>query len=216
MNPNRRGRLITLEGGEGVGKSTNLALIETLLRDRGLDVCVTREPGGTPLGEALRSMLLSAEHAGPVPLAELLMMFAARAQHIATVIEPALARGQWVLCDRFTDATYAYQGYGRGLDLEAIATLERLVQGDLRPELTVLLDVDPGIGLARAEARGDLDRFELESERFFARVRAGYLERADADPGRWCVIDAGQPLETVQSDLRGRMENWLDDIDECI
>ena len=205
----RRGRFITVEGGEGVGKSTNMALIQRELTARGIDVCVTREPGGTALGEALRGLLLE-DGAGPVPLAELLMMFAARAQHIDKVIEPALAAGQWVLCDRFTDATYAYQGAGRGMDVAAIATLEQLVQGALRPDLTVLLDVDPCIGMSRASARGELDRFEQESLVFFSRVRDAYLARANATPERWCVIDAGQPLSEVQTALSAGLSAWLE------
>ncbi len=207
-------RFITLEGGEGVGKSTNLALIEQLLRARGLDVVVTREPGGTRLGEQIRAVLLATgdgnDTDNPCPLAELLLIFAARAQHLETVIEPALARGQWVLSDRFTDATYAYQGAGRGLDVDAIATLERLVQGVRKPDLTVLLDVDPDVGLHRAAARGSLDRFEQESAQFFRRVREGYLTRARGEPGKWCVVDAGQPLEAVQAALKAQFLEWID------
>ena len=207
-------RFITLEGGEGVGKSTNLALIEQLLRARGLDVVVTREPGGTRLGEQVRALLLATgdgnDNDSPCPLAELLLIFAARAQHLETVIEPALARGQWVLSDRFTDATYAYQGAGRGLDVAAIATLERLVQGVRKPDLTVLLDVDPDVGLHRAAARGSLDRFEQESAQFFRRVREGYLTRARDAPEKWCVVDAGQPLDAVQATLKAQLLEWID------
>ncbi len=209
-------RFITLEGGEGVGKTTNLALIEQLLRARGLDVVVTREPGGTRLGEQVRALLLATgdgndnDNDSPCPLAELLLIFAARAQHLETVIEPALARGQWVLSDRFTDATYAYQGAGRGLDVAAIATLERLVQGVRKPDLTVLLDVDPDVGLHRAAARGSLDRFEQESAQFFRRVREGYLIRARGAPEKWCVVDAGQPLDAVQATLKAQLLEWID------
>ncbi len=203
-------KFITVEGGEGVGKSTNLALIEALLRERGVDVLVTREPGGTGLGERLRELLLSVGDDAPVPLAELLLIFAARAQHLKQVIEPALARGQWILCDRFTDATYAYQGYGRELGVHQIGALENLVQGPLRPDITVLLDVDPEVGLSRATARGELDRFELESQRFFARVRSGYLARAAQNPLSWLVVDAGQDLAAVQTELRHRLVAWLD------
>lgn len=203
-------RFITVEGGEGVGKSTNLALLEAMLCDRGIDVVVTREPGGTQLGERLRTLLLAVGEEGPAPMAELLMIFAARAQHIERVIAPALARGQWVLCDRFTDATYAYQGYGRELGTDTIEVLENLVQGDLRPDLTVLLDVDPEIGLSRAGARGELDRFELENQRFFQRVRSGYLARAARRPQNWLVVDAEQPLDAVQADLTSHFGAWLD------
>ncbi len=204
------GRFITLEGGEGVGKSTNLALIEQCLRERGIAVTVTREPGGTALGEALRQLLLTTEGDAPVAMAELLMMFAARAQHLETVIEPALARGEWVLCDRFTDATYAYQGAGRGMSLSAIGTLEALVQGQRQPDLSVLLDVAPEIGMARAAARGDLDRFEQEQQDFFQRVRAGYKERVAAQPERWLVVDAGEPLDAVQAALSSQLNQAID------
>ncbi len=204
------GRFITLEGGEGVGKSTNLALIEQCLRERGIAVTVTREPGGTALGEALRQLLLTTEGDAPVAMAELLMMFAARAQHLETVIEPALARGEWVLCDRFTDATYAYQGAGRGMSMSAIGTLEALVQGQRQPDLSVLLDVAPEIGMARAAARGDLDRFEQEQQDFFQRVRAGYRERVAAQPERWLVVDAGEPLDAVRAALSSQLKQAID------
>lgn len=204
-----RGKFITLEGGEGVGKSTNLATVEALLRNRGIDLCVTREPGGTVLGEAIRDLLLSNGSCAPLPKAELLLIFAARAQHIEAVIKPALQAGQWVLCDRFTDATYAYQGYARGLPLDMIAALEKLVQGDLEPDMTVLLDLLPAVGLARASQRAQLDRFEQESQAFFERVRQGYLERAQRDPKRWLLIDAAQPLQQVQAALSAALDKWL-------
>ncbi len=204
-----RGKFITLEGGEGVGKSTNLATVEALLRNRGIDLCVTREPGGTVLGEAIRDLLLSNGSCAPLPKAELLLVFAARAQHIEAVIKPALQAGQWVLCDRFTDATYAYQGYARGLPLDMIAALEKLVQGDLEPDMTVLLDLPPAVGLARASQRAQLDRFEQESQAFFERVRQGYLERAQRDPKRWLLIDAAQPLQQVQAALSAALDKWL-------
>lgn len=207
------GRFITIEGGEGVGKSTNLAFVEQFLMDRGLSVLVTREPGGTELGERLRALLLEHMHDAPVPMAELLMIFAARAQHLTTVIEPALVRGEWVLCDRFTDATYAYQGAGRGVDVAVIEQLEALVQGCRRPDATLLLDVVPEMGLARAGRRGSLDRFEREEVEFFERVRQGYLNRSRRDPGRWRVVDAGQSLDCVQTDLAhaltGLLSEWL-------
>lgn len=203
------GRFITLEGIEGVGKSTNLAFLAGLLEASGHTVRVTREPGGTALAERVRELVL--DHADePMPgLAELLLMFAGRAIHLRNLIEPALARGEWVVCDRFTDATYAYQGGGRGQDTERIASLEQWVQGDLRPDLTVLLDADPAVGLERAGRRGGPDRFETERLEFFGRVRQSYLERARAEPDRIRVIDAGVPLEQVQSKIRLHIKNYL-------
>lgn len=192
------GRFITLEGGEGVGKTTNLEYIRATLERAGKQVRVTREPGGTALGEQIRGLLLDPAHKGMASDCELLLMFAARAQHIEKVIRPSLAAGEWVLCDRFTDATYAYQGGGRGLSRRRIEDLEALVQGDLRPDLTLILDVPVEIGLARAGERGALDRFEQEERAFFERVRAAYLERAAARPARYRVIDASCPLTDVQ------------------
>lgn len=196
-----QGRFITVEGTEGVGKSTNLAFIRDWLRARGREVLVTREPGGTPLAEALRELLLAPREEAVEPMAELLTIFAARAQHLHQKIRPALARGQWVLCDRFTDSTYAYQGGGRGFDQSAIAELETLVQGDLRPDLTVVLDIEVAEGLARAGQRSEPDRFEREQVDFFERVRAVYRERAATAPDRYAVVDAGQPLEQVQAEI---------------
>lgn len=204
------GKFITIEGGEGVGKSTNTDLIQSLLEGRGIEVVVTREPGGTALGEELRSVLLRPNAQPPVAMAELLLIFAARAQHLETVIEPALAAGKWVLCDRFTDATYAYQGWGRELDQGVIADLEHLVQGERRPDLTVLLDMDPSQGLLRAQERAALDRFEQEELAFFDRVRSGYLVRATAEPSRWIVIDASKTLDEVKAALSGAFNQWLD------
>ena len=204
------GKFITIEGGEGVGKSTNTDLIQSLLEARGIEVVVTREPGGTALGEELRSVLLSPNAQPPVAMAELLLIFAARAQHLETVIEPALAAGKWVLCDRFTDATYAYQGWGRELDQGVIADLEHLVQGERRPDLTVLLDMDPSEGLLRAQERAALDRFEQEELAFFDRVRSGYLVRATEEPSRWIVIDASKTLDEVKAALSGAFNQWLD------
>jgi dTMP kinase len=196
-----RGLFITVEGGEGVGKSTNLAFLESLLREHGVEVVVTREPGGTVLGERIRELLLNAGDVAVSEMAELLLIFAARAQHIAEVIEPALAAGRWVLCDRFTDATYAYQGGGRGLDVSAVRDLEDLVQGQLRPDVTLLLDVPVATGMARAEGRGELDRIEQESIAFFERVRCSYLELAENSSGRFRVVDASVPIEEVQQQL---------------
>jgi len=206
---NVRGKFITIDGGEGVGKSTNRSYLADALRARGVRLRLTREPGGTELGERLRDLLLTTEGDAPVPATELLMIFAARAQHLARLIEPALAAGEWVLCDRFTDATFAYQGAGRGLDTTFISALETLVQGDRQPDLTVILDVDPEIGMQRAVARGELDRFEQESLPFFRRVRAAYLTRAKAAPQRYRVVDAGQPLVQVQRDLEAIVSELL-------
>jgi dTMP kinase len=200
-NKKPRGRFITMEGGEGVGKSTNMQFVADQLRGRGIHLLQTREPGGTPLAEEIRQLLLNPRSEKVAPAAELLMVFAARAQHLAEVIEPALQRGEWVLCDRFTDATYAYQGGGRQLPQSIIAQLEQLVHGHLQPDLTLLLDVSVDVGMARASLRGELDRFEQEQKEFFHRVRQAYLDRASAAPGRFAVIDAGQSLDAVQNDL---------------
>ena len=195
------GKFITIEGTEGVGKSTNLAYVHEWLTNRGVDVVVTREPGGTPLAEEIRTLLLAKRDEAVDETAELLLVFAARAQHLQQVIKPALARGAGVLCDRFTDATYAYQGGGRGLDVATIAQLEQLVQGDLRPDLTLVLDIDVELGLQRARQRAELDRFESEAVAFFERVRAAYRALAEAAPARYAVVNAGQPLVAVQQDI---------------
>lgn len=204
-----RGKFITVEGTEGVGKSTNVALIEKLLKARGIDVIVTREPGGTPLAEELRETLLANRDENFSPLAELLVIFAARAQHLNQVILPAIQKGTWVLSDRFTDATFAYQGYGRGLPIDSIEKLEQLVQNGFSPNVTVLLDIDVETGLKRARARGELDRFENEAITFFEKVRAGYRKRINADPERFIVIDAGQSLENVQQDITQAIEQLV-------
>lgn len=196
-----RGVFITFEGGEGVGKSTNIAFLEEYLKSRGVELVVTREPGGTRIGEEIRQLLLQVRDDAIAPMAELLLIFAARAQHIAEVIEPALGSGKWVLCDRFTDATYAYQCGGRGLDAGKVRTLETLVQGELRPDCTILLDAPVSTGMERANGRGELDRFEQEHELFFERVRATYLRLAREGSGRYRVIDASLPLEEVQKQL---------------
>ena len=197
----RRGLFITFEGGEGVGKSTNMAFLETHLTERGVTLEVTREPGGTRLGEDIRELLLVPRGEAVDPMSELLMIFAARAQHISERIEPALAAGKWVLCDRFTDATYAYQSGGRGLDAGAVRALEQLVQGLLRPDYTLLLDAPVETGMQRALDRGELDRFEQEQVDFFQRVRRTYLQLAEQSSGRFRVIDASQPLEEVQQQM---------------
>ncbi|WP_414156052.1 dTMP kinase [Pseudomonas sp. BNK-30] len=192
------GLFITLEGPEGAGKSTNRDYLAARLREQGLDVVLTREPGGTPLAEKVRELLLAPSDEVMSADTELLLVFAARAQHLAQVIRPALERGAVVLCDRFTDATYAYQGGGRGLSVERIAVLEQFVQGELRPDLTLVFDLPVEVGLARAAARGRLDRFEQEGQAFFEAVRQAYLQRARREPQRYDLLDAAQPLEAVQ------------------
>ena len=196
-----KGKFITVEGIEGVGKTTNIDFIHQQLQAAGRDVVLTREPGGTLLGEAIRGLLLDPVYTGMDSTCELQLMFAARAEHLAKVVWPALEQGQWVLCDRFTDATYAYQGGGRGIDVGVIAKLDELVQGDFRPDLTLLLDVPVEIGLARASKRGALDRFEQEKVAFFERVRNAYLEMAQRSPDRYRVIDASLPLNDVQNQI---------------
>lgn len=205
-----RGLFVTVEGGEGVGKSTNIAFIADWLRQQQIDFVLTREPGGTPLAEAIRELLLQPRDEQVADNTELLLMFAARAQHISAVIEPALSAGQWVVCDRFTDATYAYQGGGRQLGLEKVAALEQWVQGDLRPDVTLLLDADIEIGMARAGKRGQLDRFEREQREFFERVRDTYLQLAAQQPARFRVIDASQALPAVQQSLEGALQEMLE------
>jgi dTMP kinase len=204
-------RFITIEGGEGAGKSTAQRFIADRLAERGITTVQTREPGGTPLAEAIRQTLLSVDGEAPVEMTELLLVFAARAQHLAKVIEPALLRGDWVLSDRFTDATYAYQGAARGLSTATILHLEQLVQGGRQPDKVLILDLPPEIGMARARSRGELDRFEREDHDFYERVRAGYLMRAQATPERYSVIDAGQALPQVESALAAEIEAWFDE-----
>ncbi|GGH92300.1 dTMP kinase [Pseudomonas fluvialis] len=197
------GLFITLEGPEGAGKSTNRDYLAMCLRAAGIEVLLTREPGGTPLAERIRELLLAPSDEAMAADTELLLVFAARAQHLAQVIRPALARGDVVLCDRFTDATYAYQGGGRGLSQQRIAELERFVQGDLRPDLTLLFDLPVEQGLARAAARGRLDRFEQEQRSFFEAVRQTYLQRAALAPQRYRLLDASQSLQQVQAAIDG-------------
>ncbi|RLA48502.1 MAG: dTMP kinase [Gammaproteobacteria bacterium] len=196
-----RGLFITVEGGEGVGKSTNMVFLDNYLRAQGVDLVVTREPGGTRLGEDIRQLLLQVRDEQVSAMTELLLIFAARAQHIKERIEPALAAGKWVLCDRFTDATYAYQSGGRGVAVDTVRRLEELVQGSLRPDYTLLLDAPVSTGMARARGRGELDRFEQEAIDFFGRVRATYLQRAQHESGRYRIIDASVPLAEVQQQL---------------
>lgn len=204
-----KGKFITVEGIEGVGKTTNIGFIHQQLQAAGRDVVLTREPGGTPLGEAVRGLLLDPEYTGMDATCELQLMFAARAEHLAKVVWPALDKGQWVLCDRFTDATYAYQGGGRGIDTGVITRLEELVQGDFRPDLTLLLDVPVEVGLARASKRGAMDRFEQEKVEFFARVRQAYVELAAKHHERYRVIDASLPLAQVQLRLGKVLQQFL-------
>jgi dTMP kinase len=201
------GLFITLEGIEGVGKTSNLLFIEALLAAAGHDVVVTREPGGTPLGESLRSLLLSHSDDNMSDDAELLMMFAARAEHLNKVILPALAASRTVLCDRFTEATYAYQGGGRRLDTGKIAALENWVQGDLRPDLTVVLDAPVEVGRARAGRRSEPDRIEKEQDAFFQRVRQTYLDLARQHPQRIATVDASVELAQVQAQIRQLLIN---------
>lgn len=201
-----QGRFITMEGGEGAGKSTQMERIASWLEKRGQSVVQTREPGGTELAELVRDILLDKRHDALSSQAELLLVFAARAQHLAEVIRPALERGDTVLCDRFTDATWAYQGGGRGLAAEDIAVLEQLVHGDLQPDLTLLLDLPVEQGMGRAARRSESDRFESESAEFFGRVRQAYLDRAAAHPGRYAIIDASRNEDTVWAQILGVLE----------
>ncbi|MDX5329397.1 MAG: dTMP kinase [Marinobacter sp.] len=196
-----RGRFITFEGTEGVGKSTQLENAANTLKNLGVDFIVTREPGGTPMAEDIRELLLSPREEPVHETTELLLMFAARAQHLHNRILPALDKGQWVLCDRFTDATFAYQGGGRGVPAERIALLESLVQGEVRPDHVILLDAPVETGMARAKKRGELDRFEQETLAFFQRIRDTYLARATAMPGNYHVVNAALPLEQVSASV---------------
>lgn len=205
----KRGLFLTLEGAEGVGKSTNIEFITQYLEQHRIDYVLTREPGGTQLAEQIRELLLAVHEESMSELTELLLVFAARAQHLEKVIEPALVSGKWVVCDRFTDATFAYQGSGRGLSHATISQLQSMVQGELRPDLTIILDLDPEIGMERASNRGELDRFEREQQDFFRSVRKGYLDIAAAEPERCTVIDASKPLESVKQDLLAALEQGL-------
>lgn len=204
-----KGRFITLEGVEGVGKSTNLAHIKSRLEAAGLNVVVTREPGGTALAEEIRALLLQPRSESVSEMAELLLMFAARAQHLHALIKPSLEAGDWVLCDRFTDATFAYQGGGRGVSFDWITSLEAMVQQRLRPDLTLLLDVPVEIGLERARQRSALDRFETEQQYFFEQVRRVYLLRAEQEPARFAIIDATPAIEQVQAQIDQVLWNRL-------
>lgn len=209
------GKFITLEGGEGAGKSTQLAVIKSEIDRAGIEVVVTREPGGTPRAEAIRQLLLSRDDEPMPESCELLLMFAARSTHLNNLIVPALKRGAWVLCDRFTDASYAYQGYGRGLSLTQIENLERWVQDGVKPDLTLLLDVSVEVAMQRARLRnqsqglGEGDRFEIEQSAFFERVREGYLRRAQADPKRFKIVDAALDLDGVSAATRQVIRDFI-------
>ncbi len=208
MKNEKQGKFITLEGIEGVGKTSNLRFIKELLESSGHDCVVTREPGGTNLGEALRGLLLSHSDENMSADAELLMMFAARAEHLSKVILPAIDNGQTVLCDRFTEATYAYQGGGRRLDVDKISELEDWVQGDLRPNLTIILDAPVEVGRARASSRSEPDRIEKEQDDFFQRVRKAYIELAEHYPDRICLVDASKELAEVQHQIHERLGEY--------
>ena len=200
-----RGRFITVEGIEGVGKSTNLDFIQHELERRGIEVVRTREPGGTPAAERIRQVLLELGDEVIPDVGELLLFFASRSLNLENAIKPALDAGKWVLCDRFTDATRAYQGAGRGLDMAQINTLAEWVHDGVDPDLTLLLDAPVEVGFARVSARGAVDRMESEQSEFYERVRAGYLSLAEAEPDRFAVIDASQSLKAVQADIRAAL-----------
>lgn len=203
-------KFITLEGLEGAGKSTCIAYVCELLDAAGVPFVLTREPGGTAIAEQLRKLLLEEQDETVVPMSELLLMFAGRAQHIEHVIKPALASNQWVICDRFTDATFAYQGAGRDIGRENVEILEEMVQGKLRPDATIILDVSFEVGMARVEGRGKKDRFEQESKTFFNKVREAYLYRAGTNPERYSVIDASQPLDVVKASIKEVIQGLIE------
>lgn len=206
-----RGKFITVEGIEGVGKSTNIDFLASLIEAKGLAVIRTREPGGTPMAERIRELLLEHGEEPMTDIAELLLFFAARSVHIHNAIKPALLAGQWVVCDRFTDASRAYQGNGRGLNQETINTLADWVQEDLQPDLTILLDAPAEIGMDRAGRRGAADRLEIEKTEFYARVRDGYLALAKSEPERFAIIDASQSLEQVQAAIGENVAKLIND-----
>ena len=209
MAAQKPGLFIVLEGGEGVGKSTNMAFIQQYLQQQQITFTASREPGGTPFAEQIRELILAKQEESVDATAELLLVFAARAQHLAQKIQPTLAAGQWLVCDRFTDATYAYQGGGRQLSKQLIAELEQMVQGDLRPDKVIVLDAPIEVGRARAANRAELDRLESEQDAFHQRVRAAYLERAAARPDHYAVIDATQPLVQVQEDISSVLDQLI-------
>jgi dTMP kinase len=207
-----KGKFLTLEGIEGVGKSTHAKFIQTYLIEKNIQAVATHEPGGTPMANAIRNLLLTKTFDANEQIsqnAELLLMFAARAQHIANVIEPNLKQGAWIVCDRFTDASYAYQGYGRGLAIDRIATLETWVQNDLQPQITFLFDAPVAVALQRVQKRGQPDRIESETLEFFQRVREGYLARASLFPERFHIIDATVSLEEVQKQIKKILDKFI-------
>ena len=210
MDTINKGCFITIEGTEGVGKSTNVEFIRQYLADKGIDLRLTREPGGTPLAEEIRELLLKPREEVVCDDAEILLVFAARAQHVDQVIKPTLEKGGWVLSDRFTDATFAYQGAGRGISWNRIQQLEQYVLGDLRPDLTILLDIPVEEGMARVMQRGEPDRFEREKLDFFDKVRQGYHHRLRAEPDRFALIDASQSLQGVQQQIAAALAEKLD------
>lgn len=207
-----QGKFITVEGGEGVGKSTNIEFICDVIRRRGHEVVETREPGGTPLAERIREMLLEHGDERLPHETELLLFFAARSLHLENLIRPALGSGKWVVCDRFTDATRAYQGCGRGLAAERIEWLAEWVHGDLHPHLTILLDAAPSVGMKRAGERGEADRMENEQAEFHLRVREGYLRQAAKESERFAIVDANQPLAAVQDAIEAALRRLFDDV----
>jgi len=206
---NRKGIFISFEGVEGAGKTTNIEFIAEKIQEKGHEILLTREPGGTTTGEAIREILISNDLPEMHHTTELLLMFAARAEHINRKILPALKQGKWVLCDRFTDATYAYQGAGRGIDMNNIKLLENLVQGELRPDYTFLFDLEANIGLARAQSRGETDRFEQQHIDFFNRVRTQYLKMAESDPNRYRIINAQFDLKSVQQQISSILDTLI-------
>ena len=207
-----RGKFITVEGIEGVGKSTNIDFLSSIIEARGFSVLRTREPGGTPMAERIRQMLLAHDEEPLPDIAELLLFFAARALHVNNAIRPALVAGTWVVCDRFTDASRAYQGHGRGLGLERINLMADWVHGDLQPDLTLLFDAPPEIAMDRADKRGEADRLDSEEAGFYQRVRDGYLDLAAAAPERIAVLDASQELSVVQAAIAIEINRLLNDI----
>lgn len=212
VNDVRRGLFLAVEGGDGAGKTTQIDLLEDWLAERGVPCDRTREPGGTPIGERIRSLLLDHGQGEIDPCTEALLFAASRAAHVVQRIEPALAAGTWVLTDRYVDSSVAYQGMGRGLGTEAVASVNSWATGGLRPDLTIILDLDPAIARERMAARGDgrADRMESAGQEFHSRLRSAFLERAAQDPGRYLVVDAAGDPETVQAQIRARVEELLD------
>lgn len=206
-----RGKFITVEGIEGTGKSTNIDFLTSLVEASGFEVVRTREPGGTPMAEKIRQLLLDHDQEPLPEIAELLLFFASRSLHLQNAIVPALKEGKWVICDRFTDASRAYQGSGRGLDLDRIERLAEWVQEGLEPDMTILLDAPAEIGMQRTAARGDADRMDSQELSFYRRVRSGYLTLANAHPDRFAVVDASQPLDQVQASIAVEVSRFFNE-----